>query len=513
MFYMEPHPVAYYTFLYKLPLSQLSTCIERFKEAVVLTRSGICIETLIPILFQPALKQAALIRSLGVEGTVAHSGAHFTEFDWEVYQASHEDVLLSHIAYRGLQKHHQQQQQQQGSAEQRITTSNKPRVMCISHCFVGGTYTYYKMLQQAMPGCLFLYYHTLEQITHCDLARVRAVHVFSLHNTDISLAALELVLGRARSMSIPVYITLHDFQWILPRSPTPSMPELQAAATAATPLLSPMEAVHTHNIFWHAKQVFMPSQHVRQWYLECTQQPSQEHLHRLLQTKGIVTGNPDYHSIIMHENLVVPPAIGEGSHRTINIAFVGYFCKHKGAHRFLQLAETLGDSIKLACCGECKIAYHMFGGVVHDRSLLDHKAFANCIMHGRYEDGMLAELLHQHHIHIVAFLGDWMETYGYCLSRIISAGTPIVYRNMGCFKERLSAAAAAAAGSSRYFGIDDDTADATSVAAATMAAVHFVTQHQGTTRKYNPQPNNTAATLTAGYADYMVDIMATSVTV
>jgi hypothetical protein len=196
--------------LYKLPLSQLSTCIERFKEAVVLTRSGICIETLIPILFQPALKQAALIHSLGVEGTVAHSGAHFTKFDWEVYQASHEDVLLSHIAYRGLQKHDQQQQQQQGSALQRITTSNKPRVMCISHCFDGATYTYYKMLQQAMSGCLFLYYHTLEHITHCDLARVRAVHIFSLHNTDISLAALELVLDRASSMSIPVYITLHD---------------------------------------------------------------------------------------------------------------------------------------------------------------------------------------------------------------------------------------------------------------------------------------------------------------
>jgi hypothetical protein len=35
------------------------------------------------------------------------------------------------------------------------------------------------MLQQAMPGCLFLYYHTLEQITHCDLARVLAVHIFS----------------------------------------------------------------------------------------------------------------------------------------------------------------------------------------------------------------------------------------------------------------------------------------------------------------------------------------------
>jgi hypothetical protein len=77
----------------------------------------------------------------------------------------------------------------------------------------------------------------------------------------------------------------------------------------------------------------------------------------------------------------------------------------------------------------------MFGGVVvHDRSLLDHKAFANCIMHGRYEDGMLAELLHQHHIHIVAFPGDWMETYGYCLSRVITAGTPIVYRNMGCLQ-------------------------------------------------------------------------------
>jgi hypothetical protein len=484
-FFYEKKP-CWYTFLLKLPASKLDDCIVAYGRAIQACHGGQSLELLLPLEFAPG--EVLEVPSLGVEGLVAPTRQHFIEFDWEVYLAAHRDLLLTKVLTPARLEGHFRARAARG--ERRISTSNRNRVLCISHCYDSGTYAYYDRLARAMPDCLFLYYSFRAQLEACDLARVSVVHVFSLYSLDIDRPYLAHFLSRAHRMGIPIYFTLHDFQWLFPGRPNLPARDVEGARDGsppddvATSLLAPWSM---------ARALIAPSEYVREEYLRLT--AGHPALHRLVAEKSAAAGNPDFR--VADDNLVVP-ALRWGD--ALNVAHLGAFLAHKGRPHFLKLAERC----RRYAGGE--VRYHVFGSTSAEaaasgarssagRQLGDAEleAAADITFHGKYDEANVVDQLHRRAIHVLVFLGDWGETYGYAMTLAISSGLPIVYRNIGSFRTRLDPRKHA-----RFFPIQapaeattgavdmDDAADAAAIDSALAAAFAFVRERQGT-RSYVPR--------------------------
>jgi hypothetical protein len=478
-FFYERQPT-YYTFAYKVPFSMLAKFKYVLNESIKRMNTGKSMEIILPFVFSPSERHD--IKSIGVEGFVAPTKQHFVEFDWEVYLAFNRDLLMANLRSPKLlldhfNKYHRDE-------PHRVHTSNKPRVLCISHCFSGGTYFYFEFLSKCaeLQDAIVLYYNTKVQLETADLTRVSVVHVFSVHGTNIDRMYLDAFLTKARAMGIKVYVTFHDFQWVLPAKPNMVLSELRTSEVAAAnvPLLIKLAN--------HAERIFVPSQYTHDNYVSITANAPE--LLAVLREKMMVVDNPDFENV--HDNLVVPPLVDVDSSSCINIAFMGsLFISFKGSDHFLAVMKLLSNRYK----GKM-INYHIFGDPCNNRAYRTNFFFKRCQNHGRFEEDKLIKLLHDTNIHVVCLLGEWGETYGYCMSRIISSGLPIVYRNVGSFKTRLDPSA-----HERFFPLEELASPSTMVETF-KKAICFVISNNGIFDYRDPHG---VPLLSAGYvnADYI----------
>ena len=131
--------------------------------------------------------------------------------------------------------------------------------------------------------------------------------------------------------------------------------------------------------------------------------------------------------IINYDNFYVSDISCLGSELgNINIAFLGNFCQYKGRDEFIEIANYIQEY------KEYKIKYHVFG---------ENSGFGNCdniIIHNKYNDIEIIDLLYKNNIHGIVHLSQFEETYCYALTNSINSGLPILYNNIGAFKNRLA---------------------------------------------------------------------------
>jgi len=109
------------------------------------------------------------------------------------------------------------------------------------------------------------------------------------------------------------------------------------------------------------------------------------------------------------------------SDEPLRLAFVGRGWAKKGLGVANELADSFADS---------SIEIHHFGEL-KDRSSPRLHA------HGRFDNEMLPELLHQAGIQIVLLPGPYAETFGHVMTEALIAGLPVIGASYGALGERI----------------------------------------------------------------------------
>eukprot|EP01041_Mallomonas_annulata_P006839 gene6839-13853_t len=270
---------------------------------------------------------------------------------------------------------------------------------------------------------------------------------------------------------VSVYITIHDYQWLFPDNPNPSLTFLQTERPHT------QNVMNTMRLMAMADQVIFPSHSVQNYFLHTLNNHTATSTRTTTSIANIpdnVVVTPHCDVLISHEYMNIPPVTSD----FINIAFVGIFNRIKGSRLFLSLANTLRvykappDSTQHSAT--FLINYHVFGEVSVDLnckydacrdSVVDPADHPNIRFHGAYEDKNFFNMMRDHKIHILLYLSLFPETYCYSLSLGINSGLALVYMNRGAFLDRLTTTTASispsappsSSSSSRYFPVSNES--------------------------------------------------------
>jgi hypothetical protein len=273
------------------------------------------------------------------------------------------------------------------------------------------------------------------------------------------------------------YLTVHDYQWLFPENPNPS---LEYLATVAP------NSVHVQNcrrLFAFMDHIIYPTRFLRSYYMYILYKQDVGDLiankemltdiqalllkgpnaafdmllssseGKLLvdrtsntdssqSTKHVVVGHNDL--LVSHNYLSLPTV-----RQHINLAFVGNFHQLKGSDTFLWLTKNL-ESVEVGG-RSYRIQYHIFGRAMEFDTNCQSSACVggtknflnvsghNIIFHGEYEDSKLESLMKKHEVHAITMLSTFPETWCYALSAIFNMGVPLVYFNQGSFLDRVPA--------------------------------------------------------------------------
>lgn len=247
-----------------------------------------------------------------------------------------------------------------------------------------------------------------------------------------------------RARKVPVYVTVHDYQWLFPTQPNPSLEVLQTTE----PGIGNMR--NASKLFQMANRVIFPERSIYEYYRT---QISSKHWD---EEKVVMVPHND---LIIHDDRFYVAPVADN---TINVAYVGRFVEFKGAELFLALSK----SGVLPAKHNLQFRFHQFGE-------LEPRLREGCTtveFYDLYDDNEIELILQQQNIHIVTFLSIFPETYSYVTTRILRAGIPVVYLARGALTERLAQVKHA-------FAVDEPTL--ASVEAGISRAVEFVMEHQG----------------------------------
>jgi hypothetical protein len=271
----------------------------------------------------------------------------------------------------------------------------------------GGTPKHINELKSLFPSVphIFSNVFQLESIYNENKENVKMIHVHAAvlpGYKNIELNFVDL-LERIRD-SVRILWTVHDYQWLLPSNPNPTMEDFRLSIPFVHPLIKKLFEV-SHTVLFPTKRLLS---NYKLFY------PT------LPLLKCVVTP---------HCDVVVPkvsPIARFISNRPIRIAFIGYFAYIKGNQLFDRLASTFfsykGHTIE----------YHVFGEVHQNSPHINQLK-----LHGKYNDNDLVSILEKNEIDVVCHLSIAEETYCYALTRTLQSQLPIFYIKRGALSERL----------------------------------------------------------------------------
>jgi glycosyltransferase involved in cell wall biosynthesis len=277
-------------------------------------------------------------------------------------------------------------------------------IIHITHHLGGGTQKYIYELCALFSSYKHVTYNRLPfDIDAITVQQTKLVHIHAATvGTNIGWTVLDII-AHFKQFNIPVYLTLHDYQWIFPDNPGITSEFIQSGKQP-----DPTNIANTIKLLDSTDKIIVPSQKLLDNY--------KTYLNYMPEHAAVVPHND---IPLRYQQLVVTPITG-----TINIAFVGYSALHKGILKLYDLANVFKQYYGT------QVTYHLYGGPVVLQ--MDH-----VIGHGTYYDKQLIKNLHRDKIHLVLMLSLSEETYCYSLSRVINSGLPVVYFNRGSLLNRV----------------------------------------------------------------------------
>jgi hypothetical protein len=291
-----------------------------------------------------------------------------------------------------------------------LNTEFKKKYLVLTHNRGGGTEIYIDFIKSIIPkGCCHEVYSILE-LKSIDIKTIHVLHINALIKMNFDYDSVFKVCDILNEKTVPIYLTIHDYQWLFQKNPNPTIDFLDRNK----PQKNAIEMFIKMSSY--CKRIYFPSQYLITRYKMLIG----EDYFTAFSERIRCSPNPDYKYDL--KNYVVPLI----QDKQINIAFVGNFAEHKGSSEFIQLSNTF------RAYKDVNIHYFAFGGHGFKTDPKNNISFL-----GKYRDKTIVELLHVKNVHIVVMLGKSPETYSYVMSRVVNSGLTIVYYNIGSFIERL----------------------------------------------------------------------------
>ena len=280
----------------------------------------------------------------------------------------------------------------QNTQLQQLHVIHTLKVYYITNVFVGGSFKYIKDLITLFSD-----------ITFIPINNVNELRKQTFHSNDILLLQY-LVLSNISirdiinvlKTKIRLIIPLHDFYYL-----THSVNEFDANIHNAYIKYNTIssEKIQLFNL---AKYVICPTQFVKNEFSKYF------NTHNFVVCPHIdyeITYQKHIHDIT-----------------NINVGIINDFTECKGIEYYKELFKI--NHYKY------NIVYHIFTG---------NNTFCgpNIIIHPRYNNENIIQLLHENNIHSLLFLNKWAETYCYSLTHALRSSISILYTNIGAFTERI----------------------------------------------------------------------------
>lgn len=285
----------------------------------------------------------------------------------------------------------------------------------VTHQLGGGTQKHIDDLIKLYPNETHKILNTTP-FTINNVDKIKLVHIHStMFGYHIGWDVLRLI-DHLNQKHIPVYLTIHDYQWLFTINPAPTTEDFETIQPKEEDLKNCIELLHK------VDKILIPSSRLYDNY--------KRYVKNMPDNKIFVVPHCDIP--IRYKQLKIPTIT-----ESINIAFIGTPIIYKGIKHFFQLSNILEQYYDIP------IKYYLFGGT----TVIDKD---NVIEKGPYQDATLIEQLHSNNIHILLSISTAEETYCYSLSQLINSGLPIVYFNRGALTTRLSTSHQ----SSRFFPVN-----------------------------------------------------------
>ena len=307
----------------------------------------------------------------------------------------------------------------------------KKHILYISH-IGGGTYKYIKDLEKIFPEYNFIRFideaegeyeeNNLnnKKNDYNELYNfINVIHINSIvdnekfKNIDNNNINLINFLDSFESY-IKQIITIHDFQWLFPENPNISLEDFNKNILVSN---NNRNIEYFEKILSKCDKIIFPDNMLYINYNKVINLSSYSN-------KIFIVNHCD--KLIEYSNNYVSTIIDN----TINIAFIGNFCEYKGKNVFIDFSKRLYKYKNY------NVIYHVFGennGFNND----DYNENNKIILHNKYNDNEIIELLYKNNIHGIMHLSLFEETYCYALTNSINSGLPILHNNNGAFKNRL----------------------------------------------------------------------------
>lgn len=300
---------------------------------------------------------------------------------------------------------------------------NKNIVIHICTDYGGGTRKHIDDLKILFPKYEHYIISKYPFLFNVRIEDVVLVHIHSVFpDIHIGWNVLDMItLFKSMKESIPIYLTLHDYQWLIKDKPYLSTWDNIIECIECYMLYNERNTV---KLFDMVDRIFVPSQRVLTNYKKIMR----NNLTILHMNKMHIVPHCD--TYIRLEQLYIPTICQE----TINIAFVGLFIESKGSPLFIDLF----NHFRKTECGLYKLKYHIFGDHrVHELS--DNNELSEFVtFYGKYKDSDIIKELYSKNIHIVVFFSRLEETYSYVLTHLINSGLIMVYLNRGSLITRMN---------------------------------------------------------------------------
>ena len=321
----------------------------------------------------------------GVAGLVAPTGLEFCEFDWQHYISLNfpgkceggRGVVDRSLCFQELtlERAESHWKSYGGSQNPRKFNSNKKTVVHITNCNDTSIKEYIVRLAQANETYLHSICTDEEVLDRFDNSCVY------LHIHTIRFMSVKPILDFIQKRNIPYFITVHDKFWEYSTDLRKfKSDEINTLFTQARKII-----LHTHCVFSHY-EVLSSFKNV------------------------VIVPNIDYWpSSTLHWS-------GPCNNDKLTIGYMGPNLESKGSKDFTELASLLGKNFN----------FSRFSNETSElpfiRNILLMPGF-DCI-------GQLRE-----HANIIVFPGSW-SSWGFKFGEALASGLPVVYQNIGAFRER-----------------------------------------------------------------------------
>jgi hypothetical protein len=212
---------------------------------------------------------------------------------------------------------------------------------------------------------------------------------------------------------IKIMITIHDFFWLFPLSPT------LLADTFKTK--EPQTRDICQKLFNRADLIIFPSHRINELYRE----------------KSIVFDNVNYvvqpHPDIIHDS--IEPYYPIIKNKELRIIYVGVKSKHKGIDLWTKMVDELMRYQKVL---GYNITFYLIGSG-DSRIKIPKSNSIRMVKVGRYTNDNILKLINRVKPNIALLMSICEETYSYVLSICLKLGIPLFYNDMGAYKERIEA--------------------------------------------------------------------------